>query len=418
MAKYQNDFVKDKKYFWRMYAGQFISMITSQITSYALIWYLTDKTKDPVTMVWASLITFIPGIVVSPFIGTLIDRLNKKMLMMVSDWIVAAAAISIFFFDLSIGVQTWMVLSAMFVRSLVGTIQGPTMGTIIPSLVPEEFVPKVGGIRGMGDSAIMLASPAVGALAYANFSLGTVLLLDVVGAIFGTISMIITPVRSFIHENGIELNFIKDIKIGWSYLKQEKGILANTISGFFGTMFVMPAFSMYPLLTTNYFKGTIIDAGYVETFWAIGSLLGGAIIGLFASVHKRFTYSSIMWVFAGLAFVVMGFLPGQKQSLLAFMILNIPAGIGFMIGSALTNTITQQAFPAEKLGRVYAIMTPINQLGGPIGLAVAPLLVKTVGYNGQILIGGLGIILSTVIVYMYKPARALDNIVIKTDSKE
>ena len=63
------------------------------IAQYALIWYLTDRSKSPTLLAMYMLIAFIPGIIIGPLVGPLIDRMNKKILLLSGDWIVALAAI-------------------------------------------------------------------------------------------------------------------------------------------------------------------------------------------------------------------------------------------------------------------------------------------------------------------------------------
>ena len=84
---------KWKKNFFTLFVGQQLSFFTSMIAQYALIWYLTDRSKSPTLLAMYMLIAFIPGIIIGPLVGPLIDRMNKKILLLSGDWIVALAAI-------------------------------------------------------------------------------------------------------------------------------------------------------------------------------------------------------------------------------------------------------------------------------------------------------------------------------------
>jgi DHA3 family macrolide efflux protein-like MFS transporter len=407
----------DKKtsYFYKMFAGQFVSMITSQIVQYALIWYLTDKTKSPAILAWSTLVAFIPGIVFGPFVGSFIDRVNKRLLMIGADWIVAAAAIMIAIFGGNGDAEIVIIFIALLIRSFASTVQGPTMQSIIPTLVPENFVPKVAGINGVANSAIMLVSPAIGATMYATLPLGQIMLLDVIGAIFGTISVLIVPIKSFVKENGARVSIWADTKFGWRTLRAQKGIFVVVFWSAVITLMVMPIFSLYPLITTSYFKGTIQDASLVETAWAIGTLLGGAMIGLFAKIGNRFNVIVLGYVVAGLAFAAIGFLPGQPSNILWFQLLQIPAGIGFMLGGGLFNSLMQQAFPAEQLGRVLAIALTLGNLTGPIGLMFTSPLERLIGLDGLSILGGVAMTIFTLVIYANPAARALNHLTPQTE---
>lgn len=105
--------------FYRMWTGQFLSGITSAIVQYALLWYLTVETKSATMISLATIIGFLPGIFISPFVGPIIDRHNKKWLMIGTDMLTALAALVLAVIGL-IGhtFPLWMVFLAMFVRSL------------------------------------------------------------------------------------------------------------------------------------------------------------------------------------------------------------------------------------------------------------------------------------------------------------
>ncbi|WP_083318281.1 MFS transporter [Floricoccus tropicus] len=152
-----------KRNFYILFTGQQLSTFTSMIVQYSLIWYLTDKSKSPTILAISTIMAFLPGIFISPFIGPLIDKINKKILLIASDWIVAFSAIILALIGQGGNLPFWMICLALFIRSLAGTVQTPTTQSIIPTLVPEDFVPKVGGLNGAFNSASMLVTPAIGA---------------------------------------------------------------------------------------------------------------------------------------------------------------------------------------------------------------------------------------------------------------
>ncbi|MDR0899918.1 MAG: MFS transporter [Lactobacillaceae bacterium] len=414
----ETTFVKKTSYFYKMFAGQFISQFTSQIVQYSLIWYLTAKTNSPAILAWSTLIAFIPGILFGPFVGSFIDRINKRILMIGADWIVAFAAILIAIFGGDEQRTVIIIFIALFIRSFAGVVQQPTMSSIIPTLVPDDFVPKVGGINGTAYSATMLISPAIGAMLYSIFPLNQIMLLDVIGAIFGTISVLIVPIRSFASVNGAPTNVFADAKIGWETLRSQKGIYIAVLWSAIITMFVMPIFSMYPLITTNFFHGSIGDASIVETTYSIGTLIGGIVLGIFAKLNNRMNILVIGYIVAGLFFGAAGLLPSNHHYLIWFEIFQIPAGVGFMLGNGLFNSLIQQAFPAEKLGRVLSITTTISNLAGPVGLVFASPLEKAIGLNGLSIMGGVAMVIFTLVIYSDKNARALNHLKVQTDTSK
>lgn len=75
--------------------GQFLSGITSMVVQYAIIWYLTKETGSATVLSFATLLGMIPMVILSPFVGPFVDRLNKKRLLIVTDIIVAIFALTL-----------------------------------------------------------------------------------------------------------------------------------------------------------------------------------------------------------------------------------------------------------------------------------------------------------------------------------
>lgn len=70
-----------RKNFYLFLSGQFLSGITSMLVQYSIIWYLTKATGSATILSFATLLGMIPMVVLSPFVGPLIDRWNKKTLL-------------------------------------------------------------------------------------------------------------------------------------------------------------------------------------------------------------------------------------------------------------------------------------------------------------------------------------------------
>src|SRR5699024_4580198 len=107
--------------FYRLFGGQLLSGITSWTVQYALIWFMTMTYKSPSVLAFATMLSTIPGIVLAPIVGPLVDRLNKKLLLIGGDLIVAAAALLIIFSNRESTLPLYIVYTAVFIRSVAQT---------------------------------------------------------------------------------------------------------------------------------------------------------------------------------------------------------------------------------------------------------------------------------------------------------
>lgn len=167
MEKYNNWKLK----FYTIWAGQAVSLITSAILQMAIIFYLTEKTGSAMVLSMASLVGFLPYAVFGPAIGVLVDRHDRKKIMIGADLIIAAAgavlAIVAFYMELPV----WMVMIVLFIRSIGTAFHTPALNSVTPLLVPEEQLTKCAGYSQSLQSISYIVSPAVAALLYSVWDL-------------------------------------------------------------------------------------------------------------------------------------------------------------------------------------------------------------------------------------------------------
>ncbi|WYJ85814.1 major facilitator superfamily transporter [Enterococcus sp. 12C11_DIV0727] len=126
-----SDMIHWKKNFYLFLTGQFLSGITSMTVQYSIIWYLTKTTGSATVLSFALLLGMLPMVLLSPFAGPLIDRWNKKVLLMVTDIIVAIFALILSIVGaISADFPLWLVFVSLLVRSVAQTFHMPTIQSI------------------------------------------------------------------------------------------------------------------------------------------------------------------------------------------------------------------------------------------------------------------------------------------------
>ncbi|MFT8842538.1 MAG: MFS transporter [Schleiferilactobacillus harbinensis] len=394
--------------FYRMWTGQFLSGITSAIVQYALLWYLTVETKSATMISLATIIGFLPGIFISPFVGPIIDRHNKKWLMIGTDMLTALAALVLAVIGL-IGhtFPLWMVFLAMFVRSLAQTFQYPTLQSITPTLVPNTMLTKISGQIGAFQSVQMIIAPAVAGVLFGMFDINYVILLDVVGAIFGSATMLITRLPERLKQDG-PVHFWQDMLAGWTLLRKNKGIFQLTLIGALFTLIFMPAGAVYPLMTTQYFRGTVAMASIVEVVFSVGMMLGGAWIGWRGAGKDRgrALFGSILSV--AVCGILSGILSRDFTGFILFNILNFFFGVGVPFFNAPFMAMIQERFAPEMLGRIIGLTSMLMNLAGPLGLVAAGPVADRFGVNMLFIIMGVGALVVGAGMLLLPAVRTID----------
>lgn len=370
------------------------------IVQYAIIWYLTKETSSATILSIATILGMLPMALLSPFVGPLVDRWNKKALLIVPDVVAAIFAIIL---SVSGGVfhvfPIWLIFVSLLMRSIAQTFQMPTIQSVMPTMVPDKELTKLNGQLGMVQSANMIIAPALGAFLFVIIPLQYLILLDVLGAILG-ISILIWVQIPNNEKIDAALHMLHNTKLGVQQLMHNQGLWYITITGAVFTLLYMPAASMYPLMTMKYFQGTVGQAGFIKALYSGGMLVGGAIIGIWGNWSDRMKPVIIAFFLVGIPTGLSGLLPGNQTGFMWFAILNVVEGIATPFFNTLLMAMIQQSYPPQQLARVLGVLNSLMSLTGPIGLIFAGPLADALGVEMLFVIAGIGTVICGIFALM------------------
>jgi DHA3 family macrolide efflux protein-like MFS transporter len=324
-----------------------------------------------------SLVYLLPLVALAPFVGPLVDRMNKKVLLIVPDLVLAAIAAVLMVVGYFSHIPIEFLFAMLFLRGLAGAFYYPALSSVNPTIVPASFITKAAGQTSMVNNTSMLIAPAIAAAIFDFMPLYVIISLDILGAIVGTIFTLIVTIPSF--KKDTKQHFIKDAKDGLVTLRMHKGIFHLCIIAAVYHIFLSPVATMYPLLTTDYFGGTFAQAGIVEVLWSAGAIIGALVIGAFGAGKDRIRTITICLVLFGFLFLPTAFFPANFDGYIAFSVLNFTAGIAYTGPEVLTDAILQSKYPPEKLGSVIGIVGSMMRVTMPIGLLLAGPIIDLVG---------------------------------------
>lgn len=397
-----------RKNFYLFLIGQLLTGVTSMIVQYAIIWYLTLETGEESVLAIATLVGMLPMAILSPFVGPFIDRMNKKFLLIFYDAIVAVIALGLFIYGINNDVYPlWMVFVTIGIRAVAQTAQMPTVQSIMPTMVPEAEITRVNGQFGIIQSLIFIVSSGIGAFMVAALPIHWVILLDVIGFILGAGMLLLVKIPE-VASQGEKISVVKDALEGFNILRENKPMWKMTLIGALFMLLFMPAMSLYPLVTTKYFGGTIVHAGWVEVLFAAAMLIGSFAVGIFGKTKDRMPWIIAAYLIVGLSIGGSGFLPGNMNGFWVFLVLNVFAGIVGQIYTTMNMAITQQSFEAQYLGRVMGIVSALMSVAGPVGLIFAAPVAESIGVQNMLVIAGFGGILAACLLYFTPSVRNYD----------
>lgn len=371
-----------KRNFFVIYAGQAFSIIGSSAVQFSIIWYLTQLTGSALTLSIAAIVGFLPGILFASFAGVHIDRNKKKTIMMLADGLIAISSIILaLVFLMPTAPSTWLIYIMLFVRGIGSVFHGISMQAAIPLFVPESDLVKAGGWAQFVNGIGYLIGPALGALLLAYMDMQYVMLVDIIGAAFAIICLLLVkikdPKKEYTKEDSPD--FWKEFKHGLTVLKNNKVLYRATPYYVMTGFLFMPVNAMLVLLVALHYGGTALQASYVEIAAAIGAIAGSILIGIRGDIKRKLNVFSLSVIAIGFCTLIIGALP--PSLFLLCVLVSLGLGIGIPFFNVPFYAFTQESIPTEDLGRVMSLLATFSYIANPLGLIIAGPLGDLFGVN-------------------------------------
>lgn len=407
-----------KKKYRILWAGQGVSIFTSSVIQMALIWYLTEKTSSAAVLTLATFIGFLPQVVLGPFIGVLIDRYNRKRIMILSDSYIALVSASIVIAGFYGEVPVWLIFVVLFLRAIGSAFHNPSLQAVTPSFVPKEELTRYAGYSQGVESVSMLLSPAVAAVLYGILDLSHIILFDIFGALFAMFTLCFVAIPKITSDKEKEKSsVIREAKEGFYIIRKEKGLGSLiVISGLYAVIY-FPIGTLFPLICIEYFNGGFVASGIVETIFSIGMLLGAAVLSVIGKKINHMKAISFSIGLYGIGLFISGLLP--PEGLPVFIALAFVMGISIPFYRGVKLSVFQTRIQEEYLGRVLTLSNSMQNLSMPVGLLFAGVFAEVIGVEHWFFLSGiLTLILSAVSFLLTAKADGLGNNMIKEVQKE
>ena len=383
---------KWKQNFFTIWIGQAVSLITSAILQMAIIFYLTEKTQSAMVLSIASLVGFLPYAVFGPAIGVLVDRYDRKHIMISADLVIAGASASLALITLYlIELPIWMVMVVLFIRSIGTAFHTPALSAATPLLVPEEQLTRCAGYSQSLQSISYILSPAAAAFLYSVWDLNAIIAIDVAGAMIACLTVSFVRIPKLNSETKIRNpNFLEEMKEGIFVLKENKGLLTLLLIGTLYMFVYMPINALFPLISMKYFSGTPMHVSITEIAFASGMLAGGLILGMFANKARRITMIMTSIFMMGVSLTISGLLP--TNGFVFFVVCCTIMGLSVPFYSGVQTALFQANIQPEYLGRVLSLTGSLISLAIPLGLILSGFLADKIGVNYWFLLSGIIIV--------------------------
>jgi MFS transporter, DHA3 family, macrolide efflux protein len=301
--------------FFTIWTGQASSLFGSALVQFALIWWLTQKSGSATVLAVATLVGMLPQILIGPFAGALVDRWNRRLIMIIADATIAIFTLLLAYLFAADMVQIWHIYAIMAIRAVGGAFHFPAMSASTPLMVPGEHLTRVNGLNQALQGINSLVAPPVGALLLNGLPTQGILLIDVGTAILAILPLLFLsipqPERHEETHRQAKPTLLQDVRNGLAYIRTIPGFTAIISMALFLNFLLVPTAALVPLLVTKHFGKGAIELGLLESAMGIGIIGGGIILSIWGGFKKKIVTSLIGIAGLGIGVMLAGLAPAD-----------------------------------------------------------------------------------------------------------
>ncbi len=378
--------------------GQMVSQIGDGVSKLALLWFVYSITGSPLKTTVIGLLQTLPPILFGPFIGVIVDRLPKKLLLISSDLIraVVLGVIPCLISVDSFSIERLYVL--VFIHAMASAVFGPALTASIPSLVARHEFTAANALLQTTTSIGIIIGPALSGVGIATMSSQEVLCVNAVSYVVSAICFLFIRFpwsESQLTEVNSLNNTLRDVMDGFRFVFVRQRMILMLIGAASMYTFATSAFStLFPVFGKKLLDLGPIEVGYLWSAFGAGLLL--VSLGLISvsgwTLQRRIQAMAVSSLVSGLAMLGLGWTTNRIVAALLMIVIGMGAGTLTPIAWG----VIQEISPTILLGRVLAIYNLGAMASAIAGMTLFGWTTQEFGERPSVIGIGVGLFLSAV----------------------
>lgn len=360
--------------FMIIWIGQLFSIFGSAVAEFGVTLWAYETTGKATPLALIGVFYTVPMLALSPFVGVWVDRYNRKLMMMLSDFAAALVSLLLLILLLTDGLQIWHLYVTAVIAGIFQGFHWPAYSAAISTMLPKKHYARANAMLEMAGPASGVFAPLVAGALIGIIGLKGLLIIDLAAASIAITTLVFVKIpQPKVSPDGLASrgNIFKEALVGFQYILQRPSLLQLQIlflvCNFF---FSIPMAVRAPMILARTNNNQLIF-GSVQSAAAIGGLVGGAIMGIWGGPRRRIHGVLIGWAASSILGLM---LFGIGQTTLIWITASF---IGMMFAPVINGSnqaIWQSKVPPDLQGRVFAtrrliawfVLPLANLLAGPL----------------------------------------------------
>jgi len=386
-----------KAFHYRDFRLMWIGACTSSIGTWMQIvaqgWLIYRLTHSARLLALDQFLGGIPIFLFSLIGGVVADRVERRKILLVSQYIQMATATILTVLVAAGLVHVWHILCLSFVAGLAQAFGGPAYQALIPTLVDRDDMPNAIALNSIQFNMAVTVGPALAGQALAKLGEKWCFGLNALSFLAPIVSLLIISAR-FLPQPTTESMF-SSLKQGIKFIRRQTSMEALTVLAFFMTFLSMPLRTYIPVYVKDIFHRGPETYGNLLSLMGVGSICGSLIVASKGNMKNKGRFALTVLIFLGAAISVFSF---SKWLPLSYTMLLL-VGASMMGVFATVTSLVQLITTNEMRGRVMSVYNCAFRGGMPMGNLVSGWLVPI--FTAPVILGVNGFLLMLVAVYFF-----------------
>ncbi|HSF82308.1 MAG TPA: MFS transporter [Anaerolineales bacterium] len=351
--------------------GQLVSLLGSNMTGFAMTIWAYELTGSATALALVGFFFVTPMLVFSPFAGAIVDRYDRKLMMMLSDLAAGLATIVIFILYATDQLQIWHLYITGAFQGFFQTFQWPAYSAAISTMLPKEQYGRANGMMSLAESGTGIFAPLMAGALLGWIHLEGILIIDIVTFVFAVGALLFVfipnPKTSLEGRKG-QGSLLKEAGYGFRYILERPSLLGLQVVFLLGNFFVSIAYAILaPMILASTGNNEIVF-GSVSSAGAVGGVVGGLVMSAWGGPKRRVHGVLAGWALSSLLGVV---LMGLGRDLPVWAAASFVGAFFVPIINGSNQAIWQSKVAPDLQGRVFSIRRLIAWFVNPAAMLIA-----------------------------------------------
>jgi MFS family permease len=355
-----------------LWIGQAVSAVGDVVYAIALGFWILAVTGSTSLMGALMAASSLPRVLVSPFAGVIVDRGDRKSLLIIMDLVRGAAVVAVGIAALAGSVQIWMVFAAGILIGLGGAFFNPAVGSVIPDIIPVERIVPANAVFNMIYTGSGLIGNAAGGFLFKILGAPLLFLFNGISYLVSAATVLLVRIPAVV-KPAVPVTFFRDLKEGLKFVWQFRGlrslmIMAGALNFFavIGITLMLPLFQRHEQLGPARY-------GIVMAFFGAGLLAGFLLTSLYQfKPESRFK----VFVACCVAMSIGLMLFPLFLNVIYMSAIVLAVGAVNSVLNSFISAIAQMTVPQDRRGKVFGLMATISGGLTPLAFASAGVLAE------------------------------------------